>query len=323
MRLRVRFVEAPDAGARRALRDTVRLVAGDGARWQSRGGLATIEWPDDAPLDLGALHAQHPIAEVDRGDGFVAYEAASDDAADDDLPTAPAPDALPPTVVEPAEELRARYVFDDHLVVAPHGRTLAFVRDAGRCHFATLEIVDEAGRAGAPIALPVLTARPCVAWADDGVRAIVAGPEHLLALDAAAGRVHELARFPGEDGFDVAWLDARRFAVVGSRWLRVYSLDKNPALALLAEVPCAGGRLVRALDGGPLLVVGTDAGTALVEVARADSALTLVRSTWRSLADAWEGPDRRAYARVLSGEIVELVGLAALRARARPGPFAL
>jgi hypothetical protein len=323
VRLRVRFVDAPDAEARRALRDTLLLVAGGAARWRSRGELATIDWPDEAPLDLGALDAQQPIAEVDRGDGFAPYDAASDEAADDDLPTAPAPGERPPSPAEVPPPLVARYVFDDHLVAAPRGRTLAFVRDAGRCHFATLEIIDADGRARPPMALPVLTARPRVAWAPDEARAIVAGPEHLLALvvDDQAAALHLLAHHRGEDGFDVAWLDERRVAVVASRWLRLFALDDNHAPRLLGEAACAGGRLVRALDGGTLLVVGTDGGTALVEVG-ADHRLALVRRTWRSLVDVWER-DGRAYAQLASGDVVELVGLAPLRARARPGPFTL
>jgi hypothetical protein len=314
MRLRVRFVEPPGADARRALRETMQLIA-DGARLRFRDRVATIEWPDDAPVDVGALHAQAPIAEVDRGDGFLPYDAI-DDVGDDDLPTAPAPDETPPAPLPVDEALRAQFVFDDYLLAAPHGRTLAFVRDESRCHFATLHILD--GRGRPPLALPVIAGFPRVAWAADGDRAVVSGPEHLLALDAAAGTIRVLGRYPGEDGFDIAWLDERRAAVVGHRWLRLLSVDDN---RVLTEIPCDGGRLVRALDRGTLLVVGTAEGTALVEVS-ADDTLTLVRRTWRSLVDAWER-DGRAFAHLASGEVVELVGLASLRARARPGAFRL
>lgn len=317
VKVRIRFLDAPGPEEKRALRDTVRLVAGEGARWRWREEVATLDWPDGAQLDVGALHAQAAIAAVDRGDGFVPWAAGLDEVGDDELPSAPAPDEVPPAPVEVPESLRARFVFDDYVLAAPRGRTLAFVRDEARCHFTTLTILD-GERARAPIALPAIAGMPRVAWAADGERAVVAGPEHLLALDTATGSVRVLAHERGEDGFDVAWLDARRVAVVGSRWLRLLAVHEA---RVLAEVPCAGGRLMRALDGGTLLVVGFADGTALVEVGP-DDALTLVRRTWRSLVDAWER-DGRAYAHLASGELVELVALAPLRSRARPGPFAL
>jgi hypothetical protein len=322
---KLRLREAPDAAGRRAVerRLAEALANGDLARfggrargWRWRGAVAqlTIECAlDEAahePMQavLEAVHAAAALDAVDRGAGWSPFESAGELGEPAELEMVDVDDPGPAPPAAPAPEVKARYVFDDYVVPAPGGRHLAFVRDRGRCHFQSLHLVDAAG-AVRPIEIPILTDYPQLRFADDGRRLLVGGATDVLVIALDSSGVTTLQHLPDEAGIDVCWLAPDRVATASSRQLTLIPLA-DPARAHV--IPCAGGRLVRAVLGGRVLIAGTDEGTLAFAVD--GDIVTPIGASWRSLAEVWE-VGGRVLAQQAHGGICELPGLAALLAR--------
>jgi hypothetical protein len=284
MRLQVRFERAPHAELRRVLAARFRLVAGGGGLWRWRGAVARFSARGELDGALAALDALLPIREVDRGAGFTPFARVEERA--DGLDLVARPDAARPAPPAVPAAVRARFVFDDHVLAAPGGRYVAFVRDARRCHFQTLHVVDTAGH-GSPIELPAIHDYPRTAFSPDGARLLIGGPLDVLEADLAGGRLTTLHHDDAADGFDVCYLGPRRAAAIGWHALTVYSLDGDRPPR---RVPCTGGRLVCALLEGRVLLAGTADGTFALGI-RGD-ALRLLAHDWRTLDAAWHDGGR-------------------------------
>src|SRR5262245_21347442 len=140
MILRVRFEEAPAAALRRTLAARFRLVAGGGGAWRWQGAVARFTAEGDPDDALAAVDALAPIREVDRGAGFEPF--ARDAEPSEGIDFVETPEGTHPVAPPVPDEILDRFVFDDHVIATPDGRYLAFVRDARRCHFETLHLVD-------------------------------------------------------------------------------------------------------------------------------------------------------------------------------------
>jgi hypothetical protein len=294
MKLQVRFESAPDAALRRIIAARFRLVAGGGGPWRWQDAVARFSVDGDGAPDeaLAAVDVLAPIREVDRGAGFEPF-ARTEEAEGIDL--VDVPDAAPPVPTPVPDDIRGRFVFDDHVIAAPGGRHLAFVRDARRCHFDALHLIDDSGRL--PIALPVIHDYPRVAFSPDDRRMLVGGPLDVLEIDLDTSVVTRLHHQDGGTGFDVCYLGTRR-AAIGWDALLLFDAART--------FPCRGGRLLRAVLDGRVLVAGTEDGTFVLGLR--DDEVRLLARDWRSLADVWEA-DGRVLCAPVSGGVCELRGL--------------
>ncbi|HUS67077.1 MAG TPA: hypothetical protein VMZ28_21215 [Kofleriaceae bacterium] len=318
---KLRLRDAPDAPRRAAVERRLgdALSAGDLGRfggraggWRWRGAVATLTIEcglDEAahePMQavLEAVHAEVPLEAVDRGGGWAPFSpaGAASEPAELEMVDTDEPGPAPPA--PPAPEVKARYVFDDYVVPAPGGRHLAFVRDRGRCHFQTLHLVGAGGGSRA-IEIPILTDYPLLRFSDDGARLLVGGTTDVLLIALDTGAVTRLLHLPDEAGIDVCWLAPDRVAAASSRKLTLIPLA-DPASAHV--IPCAGGRLVRAVLGGRVLIAGSDEGTLAFAVD--GDTVTPIGASWRSLAEVWERGGR-VFAQQAHGGICELLGLRA------------
>jgi hypothetical protein len=291
----VRFKTAPDAAARRRVeRCFDSAPTWDGAQLGGKGA------PDEDAL--AAADALWPIEVIDRGrgDGWEPFgseepeDAGGLDMTEVDAAPRPEPPAAAPEVAE-------RYVFDDYLLVAPDGRHVAFVRDEARCHFAALDVID--GDETRRVPLPALNDYPRHAWSHDG-RLLIGGHADVMELDLATGELLQLFHEPGASAIDVCWVGPRRVAAASFRHLLIADLDGQKVA--LRRYPCQGGRLVRAVLGGRVLLVGTDGGTAALGID--GDRVRRLGVDWRSLADAWDEGDR-VLALGAHGKVMDVRGL--------------
>ncbi len=293
-RWQVRFQSPPDAAARRRIeRCFDSAPAWQGAELSGKGK------PDEDAL--AAADALWPIAAIDLGEGWEPFggEAASDTGGLDMSETDDAPRPEPPPA---APEVAVRYAFDDYLLVAPDGRHVAFVRDEARCHFAALDVID--GEHTRRVPLPALHDYPRHAWSHDG-RLLVGGHADVMELDMASGNLLQLFHEDGASAIDVCWVGPRRIAAASFRHLLIADLDGQKVA--LRRYPCQGGRLVRAVLGGRVLLIGTDGGTAALGID--GERVRRLGVDWRSLADAWDDGDR-VLALGSHGKVLEVRGLA-------------
>jgi hypothetical protein len=281
--IRVRFETAPPDALRRVLAARFRLVAGGGSAWRWEGAIARFAAEGELDEALAAVDALTPIREVDRGAGFEPFSRHEEPS--EGLDFVELPEAVRPAPAPVPEDVLNRFVFDDHVVAAPDGRYVAFVRDARRCHFETLHLVG--GNVLAPIALPVIHDRPRTAFSSDGRRLLVGGPLDVLEVDLESGVLTPLDHDDDANGFDVCYLDARRAAAIGWHALTVYHLDGDLPPR---RIPCHGGRLLRAVLDGRVLIAGTESGTFILGIR--DHAMRLLYRDWRSLAAVWEEAGR-------------------------------
>jgi len=293
-RWQVHFQTPPDAAARRRIE---RCFDGAAPSWS--GDYLTGRGHTDEDV-LASVDALWPIAAIDRGQG---WERFGGDPADEagGLDLVEVDEAARPEPPSPSPEVAARYLFDDYLLVAPDGRHVAFVRDEARCHFAALDVID--GASARRVALPALHDYPRHAWSHDG-RLLVGGHADVLELELQSARLLHLFHEEGASEIDVCWVGPRRIAAASFRHLLIADLDG--ARVALRRYPCQGGRLVRAVLGGRVLLVGTDGGTVALGL-DADRVRRL-GVDWRSLADAWDSGDR-VLALGAHGGVLEVRGL--------------
>jgi hypothetical protein len=303
---RIRFQTIPDPAARRRVERC--LEGADGFSWNealldARGAL------DEE--SLAAADALWPISEVDLGDGLRPYgepEPSAEgglDFADSDEPARPEP-------APPDPEVAARYEFDDYVLASPGGKHVAFVRSEDRCHFTELHVLD--GDETRRLTIPSLTHYPRHAWSKDGAHLLVGGEAHVLELDLASGRLLQLFHEEGGAAIDVCWVGPRRVAAASFRHLIIADLSGQKVE--IRRYPCQSGRLVRAVLGGRVLVVGTDGGTAALGVDGAR--VRRLGVDWRNLVDAWDWGDR-VLALGAHGGVMELRGLGEAWAHAFAG----